>query len=356
MDEKDFKKFMIPVLILLLGFLSFLVLKPIFSSVILGLLFAYLFMPLYKKIHKKIGSKNISSLLVILIACTIIVLPLALLLPSFTKQVFDAYLVLRNIDVSKLITKLLPTLINTPGISTEIISAASHFNSALTNGVLAIFQNTLLNLPTIVFGLLVILFTMFFTLRDGDIMWASVTSILPFQKEYHEKFYQRFSQVTDSVIYGHLIIGLMQGIIAGIGYYVFGIENALLLTIITSIVGIIPVIGPWLVWIPVDFFLFASGNTVAGMQLLIYGLFVINWIDTIARPVVVAEKAEMNSAIALIGVVGGVYAFGAIGFLLGPLILAGFLLMVELYRTKKSEDSIVLREVSPSSSIQPIKK
>ncbi len=350
MDEKDFKKFLIPVVILLMGVLSFLVIKPIMTAVVLGLLFAYMFTPAYRGLNKRIKSKNICALIITIAAIVVIILPLILMLPSFTKQLFNLYQSLQGLDVSKLVLQLLPSLASTQGISTELISAASHFNSNLSSWVLSIFQNTLMNLPEITFAVLILLFTFFFALREGDSIWDYFTTIFPFPKEYHDKFYQRFAQVTDSVVYGHIVIGVAQGLIAGIGYYMFGIPNALLLTIMTTIVGVIPVIGPWLVWIPVDFFLFATGNTVAGMQLLIFGLFVINWADTIARPVVVADKAEMNSALALIGVIGGTYAFGVIGFLLGPLILASFILMIELYQTKKIEESIVLKEVKPQLS------
>lgn len=347
MDEKDFKKFLIPVVILLMGVLSFLIIKPIITAVILGLLLAYMFTPFYRSLNKRVGSKNISATMIILLIAIVLILPLILMLPSFTKQLFSVYESLQGLDVSGLILQIFPTLANTPGVSTEIISAASHFNSNLSSLILTIFQNTLLNLPSIVFAILILLFTFFFALREGDNIWNYFTTIFPFPREYHDRFYQRFSQVTDSVIYGHLIIGLAQGLISGIGYYMFGIPNALLLTILTTIVGVIPVIGPWLVWIPVDVFLFATGNSIAGMQLLIYGLFLINWIDTIARPVVVAQRAEMNSALALIGVIGGTYAFGAIGFLLGPLILATFILMIELYRSKDTGESIVVTEATP---------
>ncbi|MEK6885486.1 MAG: AI-2E family transporter [Nanoarchaeota archaeon] len=356
MDEKDFKKFLLPFVLLLMGVLSYLVVKPILTAIILGLLFAYMFTPAYRSLNRRVGSKNISATMILLAISIILILPIILMLPLFTKQLFEVYSMLQQLDVSGVILQIFPTLASNPGVSTEIISAASHFNSNLSNLVLSIFQNTLLNLPSITFSILILLFTFFFALREGDSIWGYFTTIFPFPKEYHDRFYQRFSQVTDSVIYGHVIIGIAQGIIAGIGYYMFGIPNALLLTILTIIVGVIPVIGPWLVWVPVDGILFITGNTVAGMQLLIYGLFLINWIDTIARPIIVAERAEMNSALALIGVIGGTYAFGAIGFLLGPLILATFILMIELYRSKDTGESIVIKEASPPPLVSSAEK
>jgi predicted PurR-regulated permease PerM len=205
------------------------------------------------------------------------------------------------------------------------------------------------------FGIIIFLFTFYFSLKEGHKVKDYFTTFFPFPKEFQEKFYDRFGQVTNSVVYGQIIVGLAQGIISGIGYYMFGVPNALILTVITTIVGVIPVIGPWLVWIPLDVFLFLNGDITRGTQLLIYGLFVINWIDTILSPQIVARTAKMNPAIALIGAIGGTYVFGIIGFFIGPLLLAYLILLVELYRNKKPEDSILIKEV-PEPKISEDKK
>ncbi|GAG19280.1 unnamed protein product, partial [marine sediment metagenome] len=137
----------------------------------------------------------------------------------------------------------------------------------------------------------------------------------------------------------------IQGIIAGIGYFIFGVPNALLLTILTIFVGIIPLIGPWLVWVPIDIYLFASGHSGAGFGLLIYGLVVISWLDTIIRPLIVSRKSQINPAIVIIGMIGGLFVFGILGLLAGPLILAYVLLVIELYRKKTFNKNIIFKEI-----------
>jgi len=180
--------------------------------------------------------------------------------------------------------------------------------------------------------------------------------IFPFQESYRKKFFARFDQVTYALLYGDFVVGIVQGLIAGIGYFMFGIDKALLFTVLTIFVGIIPVIGPWLVWVPLDIMLFINGNTVAGMQLLIYGLFVINWIDTLLRPIVVAKKGQINEAVALIGAIGGIYAFGIIGFIAGPLILAILILLIEIYKGEKTESIIIKEEPKPQPPAAPVVK
>ena len=172
-----------------------------------------------------------------------------------------------------MIFRIFPSLGATKSISAEIIGAASNFNAKISEMIFSVFQQTLLNLPTIAFSIVVILFTFFFALREGPSMKSYVSAILPLSKEHKERFYKKFEQVTESVIYGHVIGGIVQGSICGIAYFMFGVPNALLLTAMTIIAAMLPVIGAWLIWMPADFFLFANGNNVAGMQLLIFGLF-----------------------------------------------------------------------------------
>jgi predicted PurR-regulated permease PerM len=343
MDDVNIKKFMIPVVIILMAFLSFLIIKPLAASISIGLVLAYAFYHPYLKLKARVKSENLASLIIVGFVFIVVFLPTILLTPMFIKQMFQAYLSIKTTDFSALIINIFPGISTSPSFLTEFSSSISHFSASISNAMLALFQNTILNIPAIAFGIIIILFTFFFSLREGHYFREYFSTLIPFSEENTKKFLKKFTQVTNAVIYGQVVIGIVQGVLAGIAYYMFGIPNALILTVITLIVGILPVIGPWLVWIPLDIFLFISGNTVAGIQLLIFGIFVLNWIDVLLRPYVIASKADMNSAIALIGAIGGTYAFGIIGFILGPLLLAYFILLIEIYKNKK-EESIVIRE------------
>jgi predicted PurR-regulated permease PerM len=343
MDEKELKKFLLPIIVMALAVLSFLIIKPIVFPVLFGLLLAYGFYSLYQKLKSKIKLENTSAFIVVLGTLVVILLPPLLLMPLFIKELFTAYISLKGTDFSALILHLFPAISSSPALATEVGAAASHFSAAISNGLLSIFQSTLMNLPAIMFGILILLFTFFFGLKEGHEFKEYFSTFFPFGDENKNRFFSKFEQVTNSIVFGHIVIGIVQGLVAGVAYYLFGVPNALILTVLTMIVGVLPIIGPWIVWVPADLFLFINGDTIAGIQLLIYSLFVINWTDVLLRPFVVAAKAEMNSAIVLIGAIGGTYAFGIMGFLLGPLFLAYFILVLELYKNKKT-DSIVLKE------------
>lgn len=344
MDEKYLKNFMLPVTILMLLVLTFLIVRSLVLPVLSGLILAYIFYPLYTKLYYKLRSKNIASSIVIVSVAIVVILPIILIMPLFVDNLFKTYVSFRNADLAAMVTNLIPSIKTNAELYGQVLSLSSHFNSKLSAFMLDLFQSTITNLPAIAFGLVIVLFTFFFALREGDYFKEYLSILLTLPKEYEDLFFKKFGQVTNSVIYGQMVIGVIQGLIAGIGYFMFGIPNAMLLTVLTTLAGVIPVIGPWLVWIPADLFLFLNGQVDQGVQLLIFGLFCVNWIDTLLSPHIVAKHAQINPAIALIGSIGGVYAFGVIGIIIGPLVLAYLILIIEIYRDKRAMTSIIIKE------------
>lgn len=349
MEEKDFKRFMIPVTILVLAILGFMIIKPLFISIGLGLLFAYIFYPLHKKLGRKLNSETASAWIIVAVVLVIILLPILILMPMFVKQLFEIYLSLKNADFPGIFLSLFPSLGGSTAMSAELAASISHFSSTLSNLMLSLFQNTIMSIPEILFGIIIMLFVFYFALKEGHNVKDYFSAIFPFPKELREKFYKKFDQVTSSVIYGHVLVGFIQGIIGGLGYYMLGIPHALLLTVLTVIVGILPILGPPIVWIPVTIFLYLRGDTQAATLLLIFSIATFP-ADSILRPRIVSKKAEMNPAIALIGMIGGTYAFGVIGFFVGPLLLAYLILIIEVYKNKKVGKTIVFKEVRNESS------
>jgi len=346
MREEDFKKVMLAVLVVALIGLSFIIIRPILIAVLTGLILSYIFHPLYNRLHRHIRSPNFSASIVVFGILFLFLIPIIFLIPKVTNQVFDVYLNLQNMDFADVIQQSFPAFFNSFSNSADFLTLTGSVTTNIATWVLSGMQKLVFNIPSILLQIVVALFTFFFMLRDYDITTQYFLSISPFSKEAQNKFYEKFEQVTNSILYGQLIVGITQGIIAGLGYFIFGVPNALLLTILTMLVGVIPVIGPWLVWMPIDIYLFLSGNTTAAIGLLIYGFLIVNWIDSLIRPLIVSRITKMNSAIALIGMVGGLYVFGIIGLILGPLILAYLLLVVEFYKERKIK-SILIEEDQP---------
>jgi predicted PurR-regulated permease PerM len=334
MDEKSFKTVIGLILVALLFILAFFILKPILISIITGILLAYIFYPIYKRIFNYTKKSNISALIICLLAILIILIPILFFTPIIIRQVFDIYIYLQGVNIATSIQGISPSIF-TPEIAKEVGIALNNFVGNIVTQSIGNFANLLVNLPVIFLQIAIVLFVFFFSLRDMEKITDYIKSLSPVSKQTEKEFFKKSKDVTNSVIYGQFIIGLLQGITTGIGLLIFQIPNTLTLTLLATLVGIIPIIGPWLIWFPVALFLIISGKTFAGVGLLLYGSIIISWIDTVFRPLLVSWKTKVNSALILIGMIGGLFAFGILGLIIGPLVISYLLLILEIYRNKK---------------------
>jgi len=329
MDNKS-KKIVVIISIALLLIFSALIIWPIALSIISGLILAYMFYPVYNFILKIVREKNISALIIVLLTIFIIFIPLWFLFPVISKQVFEVYLYSQNIDFSVLFKSILPET-----MSKDTTTAITNFISNIVTSLFSKFSQTLLDIPNLLLQAAVILFVFFFAMRDADKLKEYAKSISPFSQEAERNISKQFKDITNSVIYGHIVLGALQGVLTGIGLYIFGVPQALLLTIIAILAAIIPIIGAWLVWIPAAIYLLIQGNTGAGIGLIIYGSILVSWIDNILLPYIVSRKSNISSAVVLVGMIGGLFIFGVIGLILGPLILSYLIILLDAYKDKK---------------------
>lgn len=336
-QETPFKKIIVVILLISLLIISFILVKPILYSLTLAVIAAYVFSPLYKIVYRKTKAKNISALMITLFAVLIIIIPLTFAFPLIVTQIFDIYSFIQNLDFATLLSAHFPSIF-TQEISAQIALSLNSFITKLVNSTITSFSDFLTNLPSILLQAALIIFTFFFVIRDTDKLEDYLSSLSPFSTESHKEFFSKSKDITKAVLYGHFVVGLIQGLVTGLGLLIFGVSNSLTLTFLAIICSVIPVIGPWLVWFPVSLFLIASGNTFAGVGMLIYGLAIVSWIDNIIKPVFVGWKANVHSGLILIGMIGGYLSLGFLGLVIGPLIISYLLLVLDMYRDKKFDN------------------
>jgi len=341
-DEAYFNKVMTTIILIVLIILSFFILKPILLSIIFGLLLAFIFSPIYRFLYKKIKSKNLSASIMLILLLLIIFIPLWFLTPVLIEQSFKIFQTTLQIDFVTPLKNLFPKFFASEQFSTQISSVVSSFTIKTANSVTNAFTDILLNLPAISLHILVVLFTFYFTLRDGERVADYVKSLLPFPKEVEDKLFHYSSEITKSVLYGQIVIGILQGLIAGIGFFIFGVPNALLLTLLATLAGLFPIIGTAIVWVPVFIFMLIAGNNLSAWGVFAFGM-TSSWIDNIIRPLFVSKMTKLHSGIVLISMIGGLFFFGILGFVIGPLVIAYLLVILELYR-KKPMPGLVIQE------------
>ena len=158
------------------------------------------------KINAKIKSDNLSCFILVAGTLIVLLLPPLLVLPLFIKEIFNVYIAFQGTDFSALILHIFPSISNSPALATQITAATSHFSAAISGLLLSIFQNTLMNLPSILFGIVILLFTFFYGLKEGYEFKEYFFTFFPFGEEHKKRFFERFEQVTNSVVFGHIII------------------------------------------------------------------------------------------------------------------------------------------------------
>ncbi|MBI2124679.1 AI-2E family transporter [Candidatus Pacearchaeota archaeon] len=332
LDEKTIKKLVALFVVLILIVLAFVVIKPILSSIILGLLLVYMLYPLYAGTCRIVKEKNISALIICFLVVAIIFLLLWFLVPVLIQQTFDFYSYTQRVDMLSPFRRLFPTIFSNQDFSKDILISMQSFVGKTSGFILERLTNILLSIPTILLHMVIIFFTLFFGLRERNNLIGYLKEISPFTKEAEKKFSDKSKAILSSFVYGTIIIGLLQGIATGIGLFAFQIPNALLWTILAILVGILPMIGPAVIWIPASIYLMFAGRTAAGIGFLAYGLLFISWIELLLRPYIVSKSSKTDPFIIFIGMIGGIFVFGMIGLIVGPLILSYLLLVIEFYK------------------------
>jgi predicted PurR-regulated permease PerM len=340
MEEKYFRIIMTSIILVVLAVLAFLLLKPLLLSIIIGIILAFLFLPLYNQVNKLFKSKGLSAFLMCILLLVVIILPVWYLAPVAIDQSIKFYLSSQEMDLVTPFKTIFPSLFKTETFSAEIGSTIQSFITRSTNSLMNTLSNFILNFPRIFLQTLVVFFTFFFVLKDHNKMTSYIKSLLPFSKEVEKKLFHSSRSITLSILYGQVLVGIVQGIITGIGFFIFKVPNALLLTVLAAVAGIFPIIGTAIVWIPVAIYFFLAGNTVSGFGIIIFGL-ISTVLENFIKPIFVSQRTKVNSSIILIGMIGGIFMFGLLGIILGPLILAYLLIVLEVFRNKKLPGSFI---------------
>jgi predicted PurR-regulated permease PerM len=323
-DDSIVKRGLVGVIIAGIFILAFFILKPIIISIIFGVLFAYIFNPIYKGIYRITGKKNLAATILIMGITFIITLPLIYFTPVIVREAVDTLNLLQNLNFGDI----------AEGFSINLDDIFSQAIVAFINQ----FKNILINLPSFLLQFVVFLFTFFFVIRDSEDIRGYLSSLSPLSRITEAKFLRELRGITNAIVFGQVLVGILQGVAVGAILFIFGVPKALILTILACLLSIIPILGSWLVWVPVAIYLLSIGQAFQGILLLIYGIVFISSIDNFVRPYLLSRQSNLPVPLSIIGTIGGLYFFGIAGLILGPLTLAYALIIIEFYREGRLND------------------
>jgi len=329
-SEKDVKKVMLIFLAVALAVLAFLIVRPVVLSVLGGLILAYVFFPIYKKTCRYVKYEALAAAIVSIIVLILIALPLWFLTPMLMRQLFEIFRFSQEIDIVGLIKDLLPTA--SPDLVAQFEISINTALGKVTSTILNSLIGSILNFAVVALHLLLVAFIFFFALKDEEKLREFVSGLSPLNKSQEKSLIRQFKDMTSSIINGQVIAGIVQGILAGIAFLLFGIPNALILTIISVIVGIIPVIGLGLIYIPLTIYIFLTGSPLIAFLYLAYNVLLVSAADNFLRAHLVSRRTQVSQVVVLVGMIGGFFLFGVLGLILGPLILTYFLTLLRAYK------------------------
>lgn len=201
-----------------------------------------------------------------------------------------------------------------------------------------------------IFHFVVLLYTMFFFLTDGPRLVRTILAYLPLDEADKQRMLEKFVSVTRATLKGTILIGLAQGVLGGLAFWVVGIEGATFWGTVMTVLSIIPGIGAAIVWVPAAIILAATGSVWLGVGLALFCALVVGSVDNLLRPVLVGRDTRMHELMIFFSTLGGLLAFGAMGFILGPILAALFLTIWEMFG---AAFRVELREAPPLVVLDP---
>jgi predicted PurR-regulated permease PerM len=306
-------------------------LQPIFWAIALGIV-VY---PLHARLISRLrGRASLAAIVSVVIVVIVVILPLIGIGAAVTREGAALYARLDAGDLGlaslyeraeQNMPRVAATLerfgVDPARLESQFQSAAVTASRYVASRALSIGQDTLR--VTVFFFLM--LYLLFFFLRDGPRLLEGLVRALPFGDERERHLFDRFAEVSRAAIKGTVVVGIVQGTIGGIAFAILGIGAPVLWGVVMALLSILPAIGTALVWLPAAIMLIAGGQVWYGIALILVGVLVIGSVDNVLRPVLVGRDTRMPDYLILLSTLGGLAGFGLAGIIIGPIIAAFFL-------------------------------
>jgi predicted PurR-regulated permease PerM len=203
------------------------------------------------------------------------------------------------------------------------------------------------------FGIALTLFLLFFFLNDGDVIISRARKLIPLGEAHKERLFKRLSDITRAIVFGTSLTALLQGVVLGIGFSIAGLPSPVVFGVVGALIAMLPFGGTAIVWIPAAGWLFFDGRWGYGIFMVVWGLM-LSALDNILKPMLISGRAPISTLVVFIGVLGGISVFGAIGIVLGPIVLSLVLALIEFAEESRSmeesppvEESAMVEESAP---------
>jgi predicted PurR-regulated permease PerM len=312
------------------------ILWPFYGTVFWAVVLAVVFSPLYRRLSTSMQQRRtLAALATVVIIVLVVILPLAIItglmlqeglalyervqsgelsFSSYVQQIFDA------------LPAWLTSLLDRYGV-TNLSEVREKFSAGITKSIQFLAAHAVSvgqNAFDLVVGFFLMLYLLFFFLRDGQRLARRIRQAVPLQEELERNLFAKFVDVIRAAIKGNIVVAAVQGALGGVIFWFLDIHAAILWAVLMAFLSLLPAIGTALVWLPVAIYLLVAGEIWQGVVLIAFGVLVIGLVDNVLRPILVGKDTEMPDYLVLMSTLGGIAIFGLNGFVIGPVIAAMF--------------------------------
>jgi len=334
-----------------LGIISLLIVSSLFKAILAGLILSYIFYPVYKLLYSKLKRKTVSALIITLLVLLLLTVPSFFVVNKLSTEVSVFFVTAKQYLAgggkssscgADSLCKFIPDnlKVTSPGVNALLTNTLGKATDSIMNAT----SRLVLSLPNFLLQFFIVFFIMYYTFKDGASALNKLKAGLPLKKHRQDALIGQFDNVASAVIYGTVIVAVLQAVLAGIGFFLFGLPSPIIWALVTLVVALIPFLGPVFVWLPASVLLMASGYfsgeglvLLRGIGLFVYGMFIVSGIDNVLKPRIIGNRVKINPALILLGLIGGIKFFGIVGFVFGPVIIAMLKAAFDEYIQERAE-------------------
>lgn len=333
MQTKIIEKYFFFGLLLTTFIFTFLIFRPFWVVLVLGISFAIVLYPLHTWFMKNRLPAWLSSFLTVCIFTVVLCGPLlgiGILIFNQSENVYHSVVNNKETDplinsIGNSINEFLPE-----GIYFDINQKATEFVSYVSNNITNIFSSTV----SAFFSFILMLLIIFYFLKDGERWKKSIVVLSPLEDKDDDKILSKLGQAVNAVMKGSLFIAFVQGTLMGFGLWIFNVPNPAVWGLVAAVCSLLPTIGTAIVSIPAIIFLFIQGDTTSAIGLLFWAFLLVGMIDNFLSPMIVGKGTNVSPLLILFSVLGGISFLGPVGVLVGPLSVSLLYTLILIYRNE----------------------
>jgi predicted PurR-regulated permease PerM len=325
------------------------ILWPFFGAVFWGAVLAIVFAAPYRRLLRSMAYKRtLAALSTVMIVLMMVIFPLTLIVALLLQEGLAVYERVQSGELSiaryfQQVFGALPTWISdlldrfgltNLGLMQERLSAGLMKGSQfVASQLISIGQNTF----DFIVNVAIVLYLLFFLLRDGDVLVRRIRDAVPLHAEQQRDLFNRFTTVIRATVKGNVVVAIVQGALGGLIFWFLGVHAPVLWGVLMALLSLLPAVGSALIWVPVAIYFLVTGAIWQGIVLIAFGVLVIGLVDNVLRPVLVGKDTKMPDYVVLISTLGGMAIFGLNGFVIGPVIAAMFMAVWDIVASSRAK-------------------